>query len=217
MRTIRVTGKANMKVAPDQTKIELTIKGFAKLYSEALSKSVEDAKIIKDAIASCGIDRDSLKTENFYTSEKTKSIKDQYGNTTYKQIGYDVTHCMNFTFDNNNEILGKVLYVLSKLSINPRISISYVVKDSEKYKDDLIALAVKDAKRKALAMANAAQVNLGDILNMDYSYQTVTFETREYLRMDSVMLADSTESFDIDMLPEDMDLTDSVTITWEII
>ena len=112
MRTIRVTGKANMKVAPDQTKIELTIRGFAKLYSEALSKSVEDAKIIKDAIASCGIDRNSLKTENFYTSEKTKSIKDQYGNTTYKQIGYDVTHCMNFTFDKSKPHTRLFMYEL---------------------------------------------------------------------------------------------------------
>lgn len=217
MKTIRVTGKANLKVSPDQTKVSLTIRGFAKEYGDALAKSVEDTKIIKDVIASCGIDRNSLKTENFYTSEKTKSVKDQYGNTSYRHIGYDVTHYMNFVFDNNNEILGKVLYVLSNLDINPRIDVSYVIKDSEIYKTQLIELAVKDAKRKALAMASAAEVVLGDIIQMDYSYQTISWESRNYISMDcDVMCKTASEAFDVDMTPEDANLTDTVTIEWEI-
>ena len=217
MKTIRVTGKANMKVAPDQTKVSLTIRGFAMEYGEALAKSVEDTKIIKDALEACGIDRESLKTENFYTSEKTKSVKDQYGNTSYRHIGYDVTHYLNFTFDNNNELLGKVLYVLSKLSINPRISVNYVIKDSEQYKSELIALAVEDAKRKALVITNAAGVSLGEIIRMDYSYETFYWESRQYINMECCnVMAAPTESFDIDMTPEDTNLTDTVTIEWEI-
>jgi uncharacterized protein YggE len=216
MKTIRVTGKANMKVAPEQTKVRLTIRGFAMEYGDALAKSVEDTKIIKDAIESCGIDRASLKTENFYTSEKTKSVKDQYGNTSYRHIGYDVTHYLNFTFDNNNEILGKVLYVLSKLSINPRIDVSYVIKDSEVYKTELIALAVEDAKRKALAMTNAAQVTLGDIVSMDYSYETFYWESRQYVHMDCDVMCKADAAFDVDMTPEDANIADTVTIVWEI-
>ena len=79
MRTIRVTGKANLKVVPNQTKVSLTIEGFATEYSKALEQSVRDTKVIKAALESCGIDRESLKTENFYTSEKTMPVKDQYG------------------------------------------------------------------------------------------------------------------------------------------
>ena len=216
MKTIKITGKAKLNIAPDQTKINLTIGGFASEYAEAIEQSVRDTKLIKDAIESCGISRSSLKTENFYTSEKTKSIKDQYGNTSYKHIGYDVTHYLNFKFDNDNEKLGKILYVLANLSINPRISVSYVVKNPEQYKDELIALAVKDAKRKADAMALAANVTLGDIQHMDYSFQTINFETREYLQVECAKMYSPTDSFDIDMTPEDMDLTDTVTIEWEI-
>ena len=217
MKTIRVTGKANLNVVPNQTKVSLTIRGFAMEYSEALEQSVRDTKVVKDALESCGIDRESLKTENFYTSEKTKSVKDQYGNTSYRHIGYDVTHYMNFKFDNNNELLGKVLYVLAKLSINPRITVSYVVKDPEQYKTELIALAVKDAKRKANAMVSAAEVTLGDIQNMDYSYETIYWESRQYIQMDCAkMYSPTVDSFDVDMTPEDMNLTDTVTIVWEI-
>ena len=217
MKTIRVTGKANLNVVPNQTKVSLTIRGFAMEYSEALEQSVIDTRVIKDALESYGIDRESLKTENFYTSEKTKSVTDQYGNTSYRHIGYDFEHYMNFKFDNNNDLLGKVLYMLAKLSINPRITVSYVVKDPEQYKTELIALAVKDAKRKANTMVSAAEVTLGDIQNMDYSYETVYWESRQYLQMDCAKLFSPIDgTFDIDMTPEEKNLTDTVTITWEI-
>ena len=213
MKTIKVTGKANLKVVPDQTKVSLTIKGFAKDYSEALAQSARDIKVIKDTISACGINRESLKTENFYVYEKTKTVKDIHGNNIEKQLGYDVTHYMNFKFDNNNELLGLVLAELSKLSINPRIQIGFTVKDQELYKAQMIELAVKDAKRKANVMANSAEVSLGEILQMDYSYQTINFDTDTYLSMDGVTVARDVQSFDIDLTPEDMNLTDTITIT----
>lgn len=216
MRTINVTGKANLKVAPSQTKVRLTIRGYAIEYGDALAKSVEDTKIIKDTISACGIDREALKTENFYTAERTKRVEDKNGNFSYRHIGYDVTHYMNFIFDNNNEILGQVLYELSKLSINPRLDVSYVVKDAEKYKSELIGLAVNDAKRKAEAMAIASGVTLGNIVHMDYSYQTISFESRRYLEMDLKECCKTVEGFNLDINPEDENLTDTVTITWEI-
>ena len=217
MRTIRVTGKANMKIAPDQTKVNLTIRGFAMDYSEALAKSVEDTKHVKDALAACGMDRKLLKTANFYTSEKTKRIEDQYGNVSYRHIGYDVTHNLNFTFDNNNEKLGMIIYQLSRLSIKPRISINYVVKNPEMYKAELIKQAVHDAKSKASVMAEASGLQLGEIMNMDYSYETVFLESREYMDIKCESLKCITDgAFDVDIEPEDVNLADTVTIVWEI-
>lgn len=216
MKTMRITGKANLNVAPDQTKVSLTIRGFAMEYNAALEQSVRDTKVIKDALEECGIERTSLKTENFYTSEKTKSVKDQYGNISYRHIGYDITHYLNFKFDNNNELLGKVLSVLSKLKINPRIAISFTVKDSEQYKDKLIALAITDAKRKACTMASAAEVILGEIQHIDYSYQTINLESKQYLYLECARENSNADDFNVDMTPEDMDLTDTVTIEWEI-
>lgn len=216
MKTMRITGKANLNVAPDQTKVSLTIRGFAMKYSAALEQSVRDTKVIKDALEECGIERTSLKTENFYTSEKKKSVEDQYGNISYRHIGYDITHYLNFKFDNNNELLGKVLSVLSKLKINPRIAISFTVKDSEQYKDKLIALAITDAKRKACTMASAAEVILGEIQQIDYSYQTINLESKQYLYLECARENSTADDFNVDMTPEDMDLTDTVTIEWEI-
>ena len=74
MKTIKVTGKAKMVVTPEVTKVKLTMRSFAKEYGDALAKTVEDSKVIKDTIESCGIERESLKTEDFYTSEKTKNF-----------------------------------------------------------------------------------------------------------------------------------------------
>ena len=216
MKTIKVTGKAKMVVTPEVTKVKLTMRSFAKEYGDALAKTVEDTKIIKDTIESCGIERESLKTEDFYTSEKTKTVKDQYGNSSTHHIGYDVIHSLSFTFLNNNKLLGDVLFKLSKLSINPRIDVSYLLYSINHVKDSLIRFAVDDAIRKAGIITSTAKVELGDIVNIDYSFKDSEWESRPYLTMDGVSICKMAKSFDIDINPEDVDVFNQITIEWEI-
>lgn len=216
MKTIKVTGKAKMVVTPEVTKVKLTMRSFAKEYGDALAKTVEDSKVIKDTIESCGIERESLKTEDFYTSEKTKTVKDQYGNSSTHHIGYDVIHILSFTFLNNNKLLGDVLFKLSKLSINPRINVSYLLYSTKHVKDSLIRFAVDDALRKAGIITSSAKVELGDIVNIDYSFKESEWESRPYLTVDGVCIGETAKSFDIDINPEDVDIVNQITIEWEI-
>ena len=48
MRTIRVTGKAQLKLKPDTTRITMTLKGTHREYSETLRRSSEDTEKLKD-------------------------------------------------------------------------------------------------------------------------------------------------------------------------
>ena len=75
---------------------------------------------------------------------------------------------------------------------------------------------IDNAKRKALTMTNAAQVSLGDIVSMDYSYETFYWESRQYVHMDCDVMCKADTAFDVDMTPEDANIADTVTIVWEI-
>lgn len=44
MRTIRVTGKGQIKVHPDMTRITMTLTGLYKEYGETLRRSSEDTQ-----------------------------------------------------------------------------------------------------------------------------------------------------------------------------
>ena len=65
MRTIRVTGKGQIKVHPDMTRIIITLTGIDPVYSKALRKSAEETEELRDTLNALGFDRSDLKTLSF--------------------------------------------------------------------------------------------------------------------------------------------------------
>jgi hypothetical protein len=65
MRTIRVTGKGQIKVKPDATRITITLEGVYKEYAETLRRSSLDTDEIKELLSRFGFERSDLKTLNF--------------------------------------------------------------------------------------------------------------------------------------------------------
>ena len=51
MRTIRVTGKGQLKIHPDMTVITVDLKGRYPNYDETLRRSAEDTEKLKDILA----------------------------------------------------------------------------------------------------------------------------------------------------------------------
>ena len=84
-------------------------------------------------------------------------------------------------------------------------------------KKELLVRAVDVAKEKAEIIAAASSVSLKDIVNIDYSFSTVMVETRP-LRMSKLCECSSkgSASYDIDINPENVNVSDNVTITWSI-
>ncbi len=65
MRTIRVTGKGQIRVRPDTTRITMSLEGTYPEYGETLRRSSEDTESLKDLLAGFGFERSDLKTLNF--------------------------------------------------------------------------------------------------------------------------------------------------------
>ena len=168
MRTIRVTGKGQIKVKPDMTRITLSLEGIYPEYSETLRRSSEDTERLKDLLTGFGFERYELKTLNFSVDTEYESYKDK---GTYKQrfVGYKFHHLMKVEFDSDNDRLGRVLYALANCPVKPEFRLSYTVKDPEVAKNELLGKAVTDARAKATVLTQAAGVSLKDIQNIDYS------------------------------------------------
>ena len=169
MRTIRVTGKGQIKVKPDMTRITMSLEGTYPEYGETLRKSSEDTESLKDLLAGFGFERSELKTLNFNVETEYESYKDK---GTYKQrfVGYKFRHMMKVEFPSDNDRLGKVLYALANCPVKPEFRLSYTVSDPEAAKNELLGKAVTDAKEKASVLTQAAGVTLKDIQSIDYSW-----------------------------------------------
>ena len=219
MRTICVTGRGTLRVAPDMTRIMLTLEGIYKDYGEALKESAESSEKLRELLGGLGFAPDELKTVSFGVNTEYESYQE---NGVYKQkfAGYRYSHQMKLEFASDNELLGRTLYALSHCAQEPEFNIGYFVKDSEAAKNALLANAVSDAKSKAAVLADAAGVRLAEIQSVDYSFSTISFETRpmrNMLRAKGAVMADCCEeSYSMDIQPDDIEVTDTVNITWEI-
>jgi len=218
MRTIRVTGKGQIKVRPDMTRITMSLEGLYKDYNETLRLSSQDTETLTDILSGFGFERSDLKTLNFSVDTEYESYKERDGSYKQRFTGYRYRHMLKVEFDSDNERLGKILYALANGKVRPEFRISYTVKDPEATKNTLLGKAVKDAREKASVLTEAAGIGLKDIQSIDYSWGEIDFE---YRPMDGGILAERcmaepTAAYSLDIEPDDIEVSDTVTVVWEI-
>ena len=221
MRTIRITGKGRIKLRPDMTRITIAVEGTYPEYSEALRHSTQDTDQIQDSLSAFGFERSDLKTLNFGVDTAYEGYNED-GIYKQKFVGYKFRHQMKVEFASDNDRLGKILYALAHCPGNPEFKLSYTVKDQEAAKNELLGKAVADAREKAAVLTQAAGVGLKDIQSIDYSWGQIDFEVRPMSRnmltegeIDN-LLAPLSASYDVDIEPDDVEVSDTVTVVWEI-
>ena len=139
----------------------------------------------------------------------------------YKQkfVGYRFNHILKVEFESDNDRLGKILFSLANCKVKPEFRISYTVKNPEATKNLLLGKAVTDAKEKAVVLTQAGGVTLKDIQSIDYSWGEIDFEYRP-MRGDVLMecceAPMAAKSYNLDIEPDDIDVSDTVTVVWEI-
>jgi hypothetical protein len=219
MRTIRVTGKGKIRIKPNMTRITIILEGIYKEYAETLRCSSLDTDEIKELLSQFGLNRSDLKTLNFSIDTEYESYRER---EEYKRrfVGYRYHHAMKVEFASDNQRLGKILYALAHCKMNPEFRISYTVSDPEAAKNELLGKAVTDAAQKAVVLTKAAGVILREIQSIDYSWGEINFEVQPMQRMmimeDCAAAPMNAESYDMDIEPDDIEVSDTVTVIWEL-
>lgn len=215
-RIVRVTGKGALSVKPDQIRLKLELSGNERSYEDTVRLSSEEVEALKDVFEKLGFARSDLKTTHFDIDSSYESY--QTADKAWKRrfMGYEYTHNLKIEFDEDNELLGKVLYALAKSRVSPEFHIEYTVKDIEGAKNELLANAVSDSRAKAEVLTKAAGVRLGEIQSIDYSWGEVNFSVEPVNKLMLAESASDSESYNMDIEPDDIDMTDTVTVVWEI-
>lgn len=219
-RTIRVTGKARISVKPDVVRLIITQTDIREAYEDAVKESADAKKVLTDALKTIGFDKKDLKTTFFNIDAEYEGYQAKDKSWKQRLMGYRFRHSMKLEFPVAGDKLGSVLFVISQCAGEPEISIEYTVSDPEGPKNELLAKAVKDSQKKAEVLSKAAGVSLGEIKTIDYSWaelNIISSPMREAKLAkscnDSVM---ECRSIDLDIEADDINVTDTVTVVWEI-
>lgn len=216
-RTIRVTGKGKISVKPDTVRLLITQTDLKREYGNAVEASTEKKAELNAVLGELGFDKTDLKTLYFNVSSEYQSYQAKDKSWRSRFIGYRYVHRMKLEFPADNELLGRVLYKLAHSGLDAEFSIEYTVHDPEATKNDLLGKAVADANRKAEVLSSAASVRLGDVQLIDYSWGEIEIVSKPMGR-DVLYSAcvSKDESYSMDIEPDDIDLTDTVTVVWTI-
>jgi len=176
--TIETSAMSSVKVAPDIVRFSLTIRSEESSGTLSQEKNALAVNRAIELFASEGINNDKIKTTNYSTYSYTKTDSDQkVANeiTVYStNSGLEVT---SNEFDKVGDILGK-LAKINEVYVN---SVNYSIQDTAKYKEQLIASAIAEAKQNILYSANALGVKLDKLnsLKIDFISDSVN---HPYLR-----------------------------------
>ncbi|MBR5429543.1 MAG: SIMPL domain-containing protein [Firmicutes bacterium] len=219
MGNIRVTGKSTVRLQPDTTRLTITLKGGYMDYQETLTHSARDTEALREALTALGFARDGLKTLSFDVDTKYENVQEHGRNFRQVFAGYEYTHVLKLDFPSDNDLLGRTLYALAVSELHPEFRLSYTVRDQEGARNLLLAQAVSDARGKARVLAQAAGAELGELQTIDYSWGDVSFEVQPLRRSlapaDGALMAKAA-SLDLAIEPEEIQLSDTVTVVWAL-
>lgn len=216
-KILKITGKGKISVPPDRTRMRMVISKIDEDYSAVMTYGAEAATKMSEIVKRSDFDPNELKTISwnvepsfeYYIDEKTNENK-------RRLVGYKYTHGYCIEFDIDNEVLSRLLTNVIDSDLEPEIFINYIVSDPEKYKDELIIKSIQDSKHKAEVIAQAGNVELGNIVTIDYSWTQLKADSMERpITVPEFSKPRGTYKAS-DITPADIDIADTITVVWAI-
>ena len=215
-RILKVKGTGRMKITPDTVSMAIDMREILPGYAAAVEASAKNTNALADALAGEGFDRGLLKTVSFDVAAKFDYVRDERGNSERRFLGYEYAHELTYDMPRDNARLSAFLNVLTRFNFG--FSFRFTVKDAERVKNDLLAAAVKDATEKAAVLAAAAGVKLLAPAEIDYSSADTQVRSRAFMAAEfsDNALARSSAPVSVDLNPDDIGVSDTVTVVWTI-
>lgn len=213
-RIITVKGTGKVRAMPDLITLSMTLTSDDLVYEKALADADQALEHIREALIAEEFNKDELKTANFSINpvyENARSRNDEFKQTFR---GYRVSHDLTLEFKFDSRRLGRVLSAITASSAVPEFRIGFSVKDQDALSARMLQNAVANARLKAEIIADAAGLQLGEIISIDYSSDDALFHSPTQFGLRSEKM--SVSSMALDIQPEDSDIIDSVTIHWQI-
>lgn len=162
VRSMSVNGVGRVTIVPDMATINIGVRTEAEIVTDALEGNTAQANAISRVLQNMGIEEKDIQTSNFniYPSERydpmTGQVEGRY---------FVVENTVNVTVRDLSS-LGEVLNVVVEAGANSIYGISFNVEDRAAAVAEARELAIQDAKAKAEVIAEAAGVQLGEIITI---------------------------------------------------
>lgn len=202
--TITVTGSAVVTLEADYAQISVGVSTSAKTVDEASKQNAKAIHTVIEALKAAGVQEDDIATSNY-------SVHAEYDYSSLggqKLSGYNVTNQLNVVIRDMAHI-GATLDKATAAGANNIYNIQFLSTKADEAQDEATANAVQDAMRRAGLLAEAAGLQLGNIVSISDSTGGYAVVTRSYKSTLDAAAGNS-------ILPDDASVSANVTIVFEL-
>lgn len=162
-RSMSVSGIGQVSLVPDMASISIGVRTESDKVTDALSGNTAQANAISSVLQNYGVAEEDVQTSNFnvYPSDRYDPMT---GEVTSHYFVVENTVIV-IVRDLSN--LGEILSAVVEAGANTIYGISFDVEDRDSAINQARELAIQDAKEKAQDIADAAGVQLGDLLSIN--------------------------------------------------
>lgn len=215
-KKITVKGIGTSSAKPDYVVLSMSFESSNKEYDKAMDKASVHIKNLTENLTTIGFDKSIIKTTNFNVRTNYESVKDSKGD--YKRVfrGYGVVHDLKISFDFDVRKLSQTLASISNCLSHPQIFIRFTVKDATQINEEVLRSAAINAKRKAEILCEASGATIGELVEINYNWGELDIYSHSNYECCQESMPNMYRAKLIDIEPEDIDVSDTVTFVWKI-
>ncbi|MFN3743088.1 MAG: SIMPL domain-containing protein [Hyphomicrobiaceae bacterium] len=162
-RVVMVAGHGSVEAAPDAAQVTTGVVTEAATAREALTANSAAMRKVIDGLKAAGIAAKDIQTQQFQIHPRYRTYKDRDA----QQIEAYVVRNQVAVKVREIARLGDILDQAVTLGANQASSISFIVSDAERRKDEARRKAIENATHRARLLAESAGARLGPVLTIN--------------------------------------------------
>ncbi len=212
-RVITIKGEGKASGSPDEIHVFFRLSSVSLRYEEAVGTVSSKYENLLAALRPQGIAEGGVKTTAFSVNAEHVSEPDDAGRYISRFVGYRCDHSLKVELPLDMPLLGNVLAAVSSSGAEPETDIRFSVKDAGPLRNKALMSAAENAKNRAELLAKTMGVRLGKLLSINCSWADTPVYSGTFTGGDLRTAPKALASANI--VPEDAELSDTVTFCWE--
>lgn len=215
--TISVQGKGAIHVVPDVMRLEVRVQSVFPDYQHAYAQAKENFAWMVKILEYNKKNGKLAKTIRFDITDHIVPVYDDDGDIIdHLKKGFDLDQRIKVDLPVDNVLANCIVKGVGKFIPGAQIEVGYTLQDPRPSQLKMLARAVSDAGEKAKLMVEAAGCTLGAVIKIDYRYQDIhTYSQARNIHSNSEAKVSTADSLDI--VPDDLVMSDKVDVIFEII
>lgn len=210
---IKVRGEAVMKAVPEVLNVSIPLQEKARTYEECTNQLTSTFNALHAALVKAGIDEKKIFSNRLNITEDYN-----YQDRQRILVGYIGNITLSMELEHTEKNLHMLMRTLNdeRFNFGYNVSFSLSEKQKETLREEAIKQAVADAKTKAATLAEALEVRLLEIKEVNFEYSdggNDILVRQKSMRMEASM---NDGGNDIKLNPEEQEIRKSVGLIWRI-